>query len=372
ILRSRAGGLARVLAVFRGRALAGVSLGLGSDEANFGASRFSDAEGQGEVVGAPSGRYFASLAFRDEDHVFRASRKFSVGKGGGISSVRIFPEKTRFKAHKVDGRVAVTVLREDSLAPIEDAFVMLGSDPTVSARRARTNEFGRAVLEKAGKQPVTLTAGIVWTTNEGILPIGPMGEPVAERRLTVYRTVTGVDSESIVILLPALARSIPSFGRAGRIAGIASGLTDPAASPPSNPSGTYAVALDGHRAGEEADFWDAFGEGRLDDEAIPEGDDAVGFPSGGGGADLSYAVGAPEGTSVLVGVERDSADPASGPMTRCGFLAGVPVAAGRRTGANLALNLVPSETFSFSAPGIDPAALGTLRATFAALLLGSG
>ncbi|HKB17131.1 MAG TPA: hypothetical protein VKF62_13780, partial [Planctomycetota bacterium] len=110
----------------------------------------------------------------------------------------------------------------------------------------------------------------------------------------------------------------------------------------------------------------------LDDEAIPEGDDAVGFPPGGGGADLSYAVGAPEGASVLVGVERDSANPASGPMTRCGFRAGVPVEAGRRVTANLALDLVPSETFSFSAPGLDPAALGSLRATFAPLLPGSG
>ncbi|MCI0585854.1 MAG: hypothetical protein L0323_03320 [Planctomycetes bacterium] len=372
VLRSRGGGLARALVVFRGEALAGASLGLGSDEANFGVTRFSDAEGRGEVIGAPSGRYFASVAFVQGDRVFRATRKFSVGEGGGISSVRIFPDKTRFKAHKVDGRVAVTVLREDSLAPIEDAFVMLGSDPTVTARRDRTNEFGRAVLEKAGKQPVTLTAGFVWTTNEGVLPTGPMGGRVAERRLTVYRTVTGVDSESIVMLLPVLAPVVPSFGRAGRIEGTAGGLTDPAVVPPSNPSGTYAVALDGHRAGGEADLWDVFGEGGLDDVQIPEGEDAVGFPPGGGTADLSYAVGAPEGSSVLVGVERDSADPDSGPMTRCGFLAGVPVQAGRRVSANLSLNLVPSETFSFSAPGLDPAALGSLRAIFAPLLPGSG
>jgi hypothetical protein len=372
LLRTRAGGVARALVVFRGRALAGVRLGLGSASANFGVTCLSDEQGRCEVLGAPPGRYFASLAFRDEDHVLRASRPFSVAAGGGAAGARVFPAKTRFKARPLQGQIAVTVLREDSLAPIEDAFVMVGNDPTVGARIARTNAFGRAVLRKAGKLTATVTAGAVWTTREGDLPVGPMGGPVAERRLTVFRTVAGVDAAQMVLLLPALSPSTFSFGRSGRIEGSASGLTDPSVTPPSNPSGTYAVSLRTHGPGKEEDFWDVLGEGSLDDEIVPSGDDDVGYPGGGGSPDTAFAVGAPEGTSTLVGVERDSSDPLAGPMTRCGFRTAVPVQAGRAASADLPFDLVPSEAFAFSAPGLDPTSLPSLRATFAALVPGAG
>jgi hypothetical protein len=357
-LRTRAGSVARVRVIFEGRSLPGVVAGVGSDRANFGGEGTTDEKGLFELFLAPSERYFGSVSFMDGNSVRRGLRSFHVGTSGKVDGTKLFTTKTKFKTHKVKEQVRATVVRVDSGAPVQDALAMLGTDPTVKARRHLTNRDGQALLSKAKRDPATLTAGFQWCTDEGVLPTGPSGQPVSERQLTTYVTVVGVDSRDLRIELPVLDAVLPGFDCNGRIPGTISGLTDPAAVPPSNPSGTYAVSLSTQAPGEEADFWDAFGEGPLDDFFVPVGDSSVGYPAGGGPPDFSYSPGSPVGNAALVAVERDSTDPNLGPVVRSGFVVPVPVSSGLPTTADLALDLVSAAPFPIVTTGLDPALMG--------------
>jgi len=372
-LRSRLGGVARTRVLFRGRSLPGARVGIGSDRANFGGEGETDAKGLFELFLAPGERYFASVAFREGGSVRRGLRSFRVGEDGKVDGVKLFTDKTKFKTRKVKSEVRVTVVRADSDAPIEDSFAMLGTDPTVKARRRLTNRSGQAVLRRAGKMPAMVTAGFLWSTNEGDLPLGPSAQPVARRQLTSYVTVVGVDSREVRLDLPVLEADLATFAPNGRISGTISGLTDPAGIPPSNPSGTYAVSLTTSGPATEEDFWNAFGEGSLGDAAVPTGDDSVGYPAGGGAPDVEYAPGSPTGSATIVAVERDSTSATTGPVVRSGFLNPVPVSAGAATAGDLSLDLVPGSAFPIVTMGLDPAFQMTpLVATFAAELRSGG
>ena len=366
-LNTVSSGRVELLLVRKGLAVSDQEVAIGSDKAGYGARAKTDAQGLVNFFDVPipsSGLYQGISAAADSSlnppGIHAGGLFFAFG---GLFAASLFLDtKPTFTFTTIDDTLVVTVVREDSEAPIENAFVMAGLDPN-TAPQGFTNAAGQIVLNVS--PPVSVTAGVQTTA-----PAGGGGFDLV--RKTAYQTVEGVNTLSLVIRLPVAQRleAIPQpFKPFGKVSGSASGLTNPTVAPPANGSGTYAVDLHTNPAADARQIFPVFNE-RSDYEALtPAGTDAAIGYTAGGVLDSAFTLAGNAPTCFLVGVERDSVSATSGTVKRFGLSSPINVNPGATAAGSLSLDFAQGPaSLSLAAGGLDSGLSGALKATLAAEL----
>lgn len=355
-LRTQLAGEIHFLVVQEGLALPFREVSVGCHDLAFGARKKTDASGLVDFFDVPfaSGEVFQVLTAVADP----ADSPISVDSGGFFFSSALAINRSLytgptggFTSSAAGSSVLVTVLREDSDAPIENAFVMVGTDPATT-QKGWTNSSGQIQISVPASP--TITAGVRSSAPAGW---GSGGYDLV--RKTAYRTVRAVNSSSLVIRLPVAERldTVTSpYDAFGRVAGSISLATNPTVTAPVNGSGTYAIDLRGSPAGDPRQLFSVLGERSDFDALTPAGTDASAGYSSGGAFDASFTIDAPAPRAFLAAVERDSASASSGLITKFGVSGVQAIAPGASVSGSIALDQsIGSGTLNLTLLGLESA-----------------
>ncbi|HKE01003.1 MAG TPA: carboxypeptidase-like regulatory domain-containing protein [Planctomycetota bacterium] len=130
-------GIARMLAIYKGNALAGAIAGAsglagngqGLEPGVRDARRFTTIQGT-EIVDVPVGTIQAAVGARiSQTQAIRTFRNATIGTAGASIAIESFPATGPLKASKQEGTITVRALHEAASTPLLHAYGFLGTNP---------------------------------------------------------------------------------------------------------------------------------------------------------------------------------------------------------------------------------------------------
>ncbi len=336
-------GRVRVLAIFQGKPLADVLIGVSSVFAGiYDASELSAAGEVGaEFWDVPKGQYFATgLALLPNGNVIRTQRLKIVTKPGSTSDIVIFPSATKLSGVDHLGRLSVFARRGASSTSLFNTYLQVGLDP--NTKQKGIAPFGNARISPVLKGPALLTAGRAYE-------VSGRGSGVDLLRRTAYASDSSASHIRRLGPSPDIDPAPRGFPGGATLAGAATGLTSRIAAPPV--SGSYAVEV---RARAALSFEQRLAVA-LGAERVPR-EEIVSLPLAPTFAAPAYEAIVPRGKTAIALVERDAAGPL-GPITRFGFSAAVPTPFGSQGSLDLTVDSTTPDLLvgTFAGFGGDPA-----------------
>lgn len=340
-------GRVRLMGLYRGVPVTGYTVGVSNTyQGTFDASDFSRTNGT-TFFDVPLGNFVASVhGLTPTGQGSRGSRAFNMPFAGAVLDIRVFVDRSKIESQEHLSYVRVQSVRQGSSTVLYKAFSMVGTSPGITMQAVAAGP----VVDLA---PVA--KGPVLTTTAREFDVAGIGTPVQTFRRIAYATVNSDALLRRVPLRAVIDLSPRGYDAGGFLQGTVSGLTDPAAAPPSN--GFYATEIRARRSDSFENRLAVALGGQTDPNAFvpvkPEGPTA---------ADPQFGLVTPGGVLAVAAVERDTTAPGSdeGIITKVAVAPSIDVPTGTVASLGLTAQPVTAPVVSFGVMGAVP---NTFRAS---------